>query len=336
MLMQLFGAANVAQPLVLLGMIKSILLLLLFVVPICFFGIITKYVQKNYSKQLMLHKGVSVLMYAYIWNFFITAFSLLVFSAFMTVHGQYVINVSLFYLQTDQWLNTYEILAVLIDLVLRVPYLLDYLYVVYEEAFVFILLAPFLLALFSYKTAREYTLAILVTTVVCLPFWYALPAIAPLHLATSESFVQFDGQQLLPERTVAVMDLYSQFETTQWGNIVHSQNAFWEQIYQSGFGFPISCNPSMHVIWGVVLAFYFIKTNRYLGIFGIIFLGTILFTTVFFLQHYLIDIFFGLAAAVLVLFLTKLLLKTETRYLDVQSENWFGFLKSLGSSRNQK
>jgi hypothetical protein len=231
-------------------------------------------------------------------------------------------------------IGTYGFLAKSIGLVLSIPYAIEYLDFTYRYTVTVVVVVPFFMALFSSKVAREYTLSLLVATALCLPFWFALPAVAPLQLATFASVSQFDTFQTLEGKTAVVRDVFTQYQDTKWGSVVVGWDGFWEQTYALGWGLPISCNPSMHIIWGVLLAFYLRKIAKPLGVVGVVFLVSEMIGTVFFLQHYLIDVVFGLLVSVLVICITHKILLFEKKSMRVDSETWFSaltYLEKLGT-----
>ena len=231
--------------------------------------------------------------------------SVLIASAFASVNGGYTIAVSLWYLHLDTQLRVYSFLDYFIELVISVPYLVWVLDLYYSFTVVAVVGTLFMLAFHSAKNAREFVFTLIVAKIVALLFWIVLPAMAPLQLATFESVALYDTVQLIPEQTAVVTDLYAKYQNTYWANVVTGWDTFWKQTYDLGWGFPISSNPSMHIIWGVLMAFYLRKMHWFVGILGVNFLLMEAIGTMLFLQHYSIDLIGGLLAAFLTIYLTK-------------------------------
>jgi len=259
-------------------------------------------------------------------NLFLRFSSILVSSVFASVNGEYAISVSSWYLALDVQMGVYRFLDTCIAIVLNTPYAVEFFGFFYSNTMIVVAGLVFLFAFHSKKLAREYMFALVIASVVSTPFWLLLPAIAPVQLATYESVAVYDTAGVLSGQTAVVMELFTKYENTNWAAVVTGWDDFWRQVYDFGWGFPVSCNPSMHIIWGVLVAFYARKIHWFFGAAGIFFLVAEGVGTMLFLQHYLIDIGFGFIIAALVIVLTQKLLTFEKRYLSVNTDAWFSFM----------
>lgn len=272
-------------------------------------------------------------LYAYGSLLFYTTLTFVTMVAFLSVNVQYTAAWSLAYLRMDQWFGVYGLVDELVGVSLAVPVLETFVFWMYTTTFAVVCFAIFGIALSSAQLAREYSIAFLFTILLSAPFWVLFPAIAPHQLSVTDSFVGSDWAEEIARETEMVSGLHAKYSGTPWAEHTAAWSHFWEGLDERGMGLPISCNPSMHIMWVVILVIFLFRINRILGCFGAAYLASVAFATVFFLQHYVVDVLTGFLGAVVVLWFVNYALRFERGHMDVEFPTWFApllWLQRLG------
>jgi len=300
----------------------------IFLIPVSLlFGYATATYLKNDSKvwqELALaRKAFSCFVYLMTFLFMAFTYITVVTVVFMLTNIEWVGKISQLYLFLDVKLSIPQLIHDLIITVDSIPWLYSFIEISYRYSIVIVFSLLIFLALFSFRTAREYGLALFMSVVISAPMWLILPAIAPLQLANTDTFSNYSKYSQLQTETEPIRYLYNDLSGTAWYEEVNSWTIFWDESYYSGLGYAVSSNPSMHIIWGILVLVYLRRINIWLTLLGVTFLLADAVGTLFFLQHYSIDLLFGALAAIITLAITKKLLGYENEHMSVDPTLWF-------------
>ncbi len=128
----------------------------------------------------------------------------------------------------------------------------------------------------------KYILGFFIGASFCLPFWYAVPVHSPNNYYIAGGFASSEFQP-----GPSADEYMSRFRRDQKNNP------------------PISCFPSAHIIWSVVMVFYLFRYDRRTVFFSCIWFPLMAVGTVYLAQHYAVDILFGIPAGIFSVILTE-------------------------------
>lgn len=185
---------------------------------------------------------------------------------------------------------------------------------------------------------RQYLLAFFMATLLAMPFWKLLPAIAPNEMYR-QNILQSEISEQLQVDTAIKEKLTPSF--TQYLTKLEQTNIDPEREV-----FSTSTFPSMHVAWGVLIAYFGTLLWWPLGIVLIPWALANAVSTMYVLEHYGIDAIGGILLAVLAIIISRLLLAVEQKYhssswqpfyiIDILCEDMTILKKHLGSALSVK
>ena len=270
-----------------------------------------------------MYIAIRCVVFASYIGIFISLYTHLAVQTFSLVSAERVAKVSVWFVQLDISWGVYTWLQPIIEFFLRHSFWYSVVSVAYSSTILVVFLVVCILPFFSYKITRQYYMALMISTLLSIPLWLLGPALAPHQLAVTPSLQETSMQAEVTASTQPVLALHQQYEETQWGSDVSALSEYWEGVHTEGFGYAISSNPSMHVIWGVLLTVFLWRAHWALGAAGLIFAVEETIGTLLFLQHYVIDLPVGFFVALLTLWVTKKLYVFERRHMCVDSRFWF-------------
>ncbi len=198
--------------------------------------------------------------------------------------------------------------------------------VVYKNlALVLSLLA--LILLFYKSLFRKFILSFALASFFSIPLWYAFPAISPDEMYRKNIF---DVKSELPvQNQLARTELSAPLL-----GFLQSIDGYWSS--PATHRFAITSFPSMHVAWGVLIAYFATVLWWPLGAIAIPYALVNAASTVYTLQHYAVDGIAGVFVALLAIILAHYCLALERRYyvdtgwqfaaLDIIKEDSFAML----------
>lgn len=151
---------------------------------------------------------------------------------------------------------------------------------------------------------RKFLLSYFIATVIAIPFWIIFPALAPdmmyriniLHVsAPSEIKEKLDNAHFSPTSQSVFLSLEE-----RW-------------VDKSGRTLPVTTFPSMHAAWGIIIVVIGIELWAPLAVVLVPWLLAELAGTIFTLEHYAVDVIFGIALGFLALYLASCLLKWDKK-----------------------
>ena len=262
-----------------------------------------------------------VLFGSYLGIFYLL-YSQLVTLLFGLPRSQYVAEMSLWYVALDTRLGVYDVLSAWIAFFLAEPWLGTLVSATYSYLVYIVLGGVLLVSFYSARLAREYLLAGFISLIIAVPVWLLFPGIAPYELAVTEAFSTLELDATITEATDPVRSLYDQFAGTRWAKTTAGWAQYWEDETQ-GLGHAISVNPSMHIIWGVLLTYYLWRATWWWGTLGLAVALLQAIGTMLYLQHYLIDLPVGLIFGGVAIWVARQLAKRECSSQQFREEFWF-------------
>ena len=199
------------------------------------------------------------------------------------------------------------------------------------------LLSLFVFFLFFDKTLfRQFLISVLFVMIVSQPFWYLFPSVSPSWLYYRNSYkLSASERQLNPE---IVGYRPNQFMIKK----IDLLEKFW--IGKKKNKFAVTNNPSMHMAWGVLIAYFLSKfwwPLVFLSVPLAFFNGL---GAIYNLEHYGVDIISGFLVAILTIAIVEWLVRREKKlgiepklihhFVDVLQEDFrklIGFYKELSS-----
>lgn len=171
---------------------------------------------------------------------------------------------------------------------------------------------------------RKFFLTSVFACFIALPFWAIFPAVTPNEMYRHNIF-----SVEIPSDIVVARDAHplSKLINAAIGSI----EPIW--IDPENRTISVTTMPSMHVIWGLEVAFFgYLLLRRFAPIFLLyVFANTL--STVVLLEHYAIDVFAGAIVFILALFAASAVLRLERRYFTDE----IGLVRTLSSfSRDAK
>ena len=189
---------------------------------------------------------------------------------------------------------------------------------VYNSIFIMLYFVLLLSFLFNKKSFRRLILSFFIAWMIALPLWFLFPTLSPdlmfrlnklnmANAAETKSFNSFNPSPLLKNN----LDFQEQV------HIINENPA--KRLL------PTSTFPSMHAVWGVIIAYAGITLSPWLGLFLIPWAILNGFGAVYILEHFSVDIFFGFFIACVAIVITEMLLHFESKYF----EDKFGLLSGF-------
>lgn len=164
-------------------------------------------------------------------------------------------------------------------------------YFYFSLAIVISVLLAFLLLTKKEKLLRLAITAFMISSVLAFPLFYAAPCQDPSHY-----FIANNRQQLIPPEIVKEMAGYQPSTLTK-ALVAKISRA--ETIVERDNAVPISCFPSMHAVWAIIVVYFLAKVRRATLWASIPWLLLTLTGGLYFAQHYLIDYVVAVPVAIL-------------------------------------
>lgn len=263
---------------------------------------------------------------------FITFYSILISVVFSLADIDWVVPVSLWYISFDSALGVHKGLELLIEFVLAHPFLYEVIRFCYAYTANMMAIGFLVLCIFSARLLRSYLLAMFVSLILASVIWIISPAMAPHQLAVFDKTSDSVYAEEIKKQTASVMQFVANNEGTQWEDQVVRYDEYWEDATRN-YGYPISSNPSMHIIWGVLLIYFMCRVHYILGCLASLFVFFEAIGTMLFLQHYLLDIPVGIVVGLIAIYISKKLVMYEKEDTNVDTGFWFGSKSKPGVSR---
>lgn len=153
--------------------------------------------------------------------------------------------------------------------------------------------------------------AFAIATSLSAPFWIMFPAISPL-----EGFVDDKIGMTMPEEVSRDLSLISWDE--KMDELLSPMRIFWKSG-ENGF-YAITSFPSMHIAWATILLFYGAMFSRLFFLILIPHFILNALSTVYFLQHYAVDIPLGIAIGLLAALISLFAIRSTPRDIAYVSE----------------
>ncbi|CDZ78982.1 hypothetical protein BN59_03297 [Legionella massiliensis] len=175
----------------------------------------------------------------------------------------------------------------------------------YRRLPIFFAFVFFGLLFFNKQNFRKLLIAIFLSPLIALPFWYALPAVTPNEMYRQNMFdlPSITATQQEYKEAMTSSDLKAYLKLVER----HIENP--KQKHPL-----VSTNPSMHVCWGIIVTYFAILLWWPLAFIFVPWLIFNIFATLYTVQHYFVDLPPGLVCAIFVIFTTNYLLKLEKKY----------------------
>ena len=185
---------------------------------------------------------------------------------------------------------------------------------------IFAVLAVVLLASFFFnkQSFRRLILSFFIAWMIALPLWFLFPTVSPdlmfrlnkLNMANAAETKSFNNFNPSPE-------LKNNLDFQEQVHIINEDPT--KRLL------PTSTVPSMHAVWGVLIAYAGITLSPWFGIFLVPWALLNGVGAVYILEHFSVDIFFGFFIAFVAIIITEILLRFEKKYF----EDKFGLLSGF-------
>jgi membrane-associated phospholipid phosphatase len=155
------------------------------------------------------------------------------------------------------------------------------------------------------ESFRRLLVTIYLAPFIAAPLWYVLPAVTPNEMYRNNMFSvhEIKATQQQYQQAPMSIKLKDYLATLE------------ESVENPKQEHPlVTTNPSMHVCWGVLLCYFAFILWRPLGFIFVPWLVLNILATLYTLQHYVIDLPFGILFAIITLILTNYLFKKEHAY----------------------
>lgn len=176
----------------------------------------------------------------------------------------------------------------------------------------------------SVQLFRTFMIGFFMIFYLSIPLWYIMPAVSPSQFllegvvgeVTADSYqvVSNELALALEDTSPAYVSIYSQLVSFWQGKplILNSLNEF-----------AITTNPSLHIALGVLCVYCAWRVSLFLGIILAFYQGFNMFATVLLLQHYIIDVPFGLLVGLVGVMFARQSLWYEKEHMMVDREKYF-------------
>lgn len=160
------------------------------------------------------------------------------------------------------------------------------------------------LLLFNRVLFRKFLLAFVFIPMICLPIWFAVPAISPNEMFRL-NLLEKDISPAIQAELLPVQPQVAQF--------LEDVRPFKSKPDKGSYS--ATAFPSMHIAWGMIITIFGILLWRPLALFLIPWMGVNIIATLYTLQHYAIDIPAGMAMALLSVYIINKAIAYEKHYL---------------------
>ena len=182
--------------------------------------------------------------------------------------------------------------------------------------------------LHSIKLFRTFLIGFFLLFILAIPLWYTMPAVSPtqflLEGVTGEviseplQVVAIKLDQELPMTTATYQTVYARLVDAWQGKML---------VLNQEQEFAITTNPSLHVALGILCVYFAWRMSWLLGVVLTVYQAINMFATMLLLQHYVIDIPFGVLVGVLAVLIARQALLFEAEYMQVQTKKEFYLLE---------
>ncbi len=163
---------------------------------------------------------------------------------------------------------------------------------------------------------RWFLLSFFIVYLIAVPIWILSPAVSPLEFQIENTL-----HVSQTDASVRAAALFREQGLGETGNrYIEQLKKFW--IDPSGKTFAITCNPSMHTAFAIVLLAVAYRIRFLLGVLMTPWFILCILGTVYTLQHYLTDVVTGGLVAAAALTLAAWFLRLDARYI-VRSERFY-------------
>jgi hypothetical protein len=137
---------------------------------------------------------------------------------------------------------------------------------------------------------------------ISVPIWFCFPALSPF-----DSYI--NNVIIMPENSN--LDTYiSLYNPNKYLNMVFERFSLQNKGNGRSF-FAITSMPSMHIAWSVLILYFGYKFKKSFLLFFVPYFILNFIATLYLLQHYVIDIFFGLIVGIISIFLAQKIAKNK-------------------------
>lgn len=155
-------------------------------------------------------------------------------------------------------------------------------------------------------------LAFFIVVIISVPSWVLFPVIIP-HQAYIDNILNTS----IPYSMQAALSTYSPNKTLE--NFLESVKIP-ESLYKSKDKFfGITGMPSMHIAWSVLILYFGVKLWRPLAVLLIPYFLLNAISTLYTLEHYTIDVFAGIIAGVISIWLVNIIVKNKTPKIIIET-----------------
>ena len=179
---------------------------------------------------------------------------------------------------------------------------------IFSYRYLFTILGALFLLLFISKKKRafrRFVVSFFLCAILALPMWFFAPAVSP-QLMYNKNIFSLD----MPKDVE--VGLSSLNQSSYFKAFLNATDRYWLALGTTAIA--VSSNPSMHVAWGIIILYFAFVLWRPLGIILVPWSTFNTIATVYTLQHYAVDVFFGVILGVLALVFTRQLFVWEERW----------------------
>jgi len=281
----------------------------------------------RYKKYILrmsgpLRYGALFIIFQIYFFFYLALYMFIVSLAFVLVTQEWVATVSLQYLQLDTVWRMYDLLDPVVLFFTKYEGLLQIVNLFYAQTIIVMFVTLFVLPFCSARLTRQYILAFFFSSLLATILWVSGPAVAPYQLATSDKFDESQYKATISVASEPVLQLYEKHVDTSWAHLTDSYTQYWRDI-TSEYGYAVSSNPSMHIVWGILLIVYLWRAYVPLGFVAALYAMIESIGTMLFLQHYFIDILAGVLFAFVSIWIAGKLERAEAANKHFDQVFWF-------------
>lgn len=180
--------------------------------------------------------------------------------------------------------------------------------VTYDSLGIVIAISALIFILNSSKITYRLSVSWILATLISLPIWYFFPAISP-----QEFFIDNSLSIVLPSHLTGLLEYFDPSPLVQ--ESIRYYDAYWNSGLNNRFA--ITTFPSMHVAWTTILMVYLSKINRYSLVFFVPYWVLTCISTVYLMQHYVIDVPAGIVVAFISIVIASLIKETPSAIENV-------------------